>query len=98
MQELLRTQLGRLRILGFIEGVSFLLILFVTMPLKYYFELPGPNKVIGMLHGILFFGYCYFVVDVGLDRGWNWKVIGLCLLASIIPFGTFWADWKYFKE
>jgi integral membrane protein len=98
MQELLKSQLGRLRVLGFVEGVSFLLILFVTMPLKYYFDQPQPNKVIGMAHGVLFIGYCYLVVAVGFDKGWNWKVIGLGLLASIIPFGTFWADWKFFRE
>lgn len=98
MQQLLQTQLGRLRILGFVEGVSFLLILFVTMPLKYYFDQPGPNKIIGMAHGILFISYCYLVVDVGINRSWSWKVIGLSLLASIIPFGTFWADWKFFRE
>lgn len=98
MQQLLQTQLGRLRILGFIEGVSFLLILFVTMPLKYYFDQPGPNKIIGMAHGLLFISYCYLVIVVGIDRSWSWKVIGLSLLASIIPFGTFWADWKFFRE
>ncbi len=90
-------QLGRLRFLGFVEGISFLLILFVTMPLKYYYDQPGPNKVIGMLHGILFISYCYLVIVVGREKGWSWKVIGLSLLASIIPFGTFWADWKYFR-
>ncbi len=98
MQQFLQTPLGRLRILGFVEGVSFLLILFVTMPLKYYFDQPGPNKVIGMLHGILFISYCYLVVYVGTRKGWSWKNIGLGLLASIVPFGTFWADWKIFRE
>ena len=98
MQELLKSQLGRLRLLGFVEGVSFLLILFVTMPLKYYFDQPQPNKIIGMVHGVLFIGYCYLVVDVGFEKGWSWKVIGLGLLASIIPFGTFGADWKLFRE
>ncbi len=98
MQKLLTNSLGRLRILGFVEGVSFLLILFVTMPLKYYFNQPEPNKIIGMAHGVLFISYCMLVLYVGSEKGWNWKVIGLALLASIIPFGTFWADWKLFRE
>ena len=97
MQQLLKTSLGRLRILAFVEGVSFLLILFVTMPLKYLFDQPEPNKVIGMGHGVLFIAYCLLVLVVGINRGWSWKVIGLSLLASIIPFGTFWADKKYFR-
>ncbi len=98
MEDLLRDQLGRLRVLGFIEGVSFLLILFITMPLKYYFDTPGPNKAIGMVHGVLFIGYCIMVLVVGLRREWSFGKIGLGLLASIIPFGTFWADVKLFRE
>ena len=49
-----KTQLGRFRVLAFAEGVSFLLILFITMPLKYLMDMPGPNKIIGMAHGIPF--------------------------------------------
>lgn len=98
MQHLLRDQLGRLRVLAFVEGVSFLLILFVTMPLKYFFDTPGPNRAIGMVHGLLFIGYCLMVLVVGINRDWNWRKIGLGLLASVIPFGTFWADVKLFRE
>ncbi len=94
---LIKTQLGRLRILAFVEGVSFLLILFVTMPLKYLYDMPEPNKVIGMLHGVLFIAYVYAVIHITLDEKWNMKKMGLSLLASIIPFGTFWADHVYFK-
>lgn len=98
MIELLKTQLGRLRVLAFVEGVSFLLILFVTMPLKYFFYQPEPNKIIGMGHGVLFIAYCLLVLVVGINREWSWKVIGLSLVASIVPFGTFWADKKYFRS
>lgn len=97
MTNLLNNQLGRLRVLGFVEGVSFLLILFVTMPLKYYYNTPGPNKSVGMVHGLLFVAYCFMVLNVGINLKWNWKKIGLGLLASIIPFGTFWADVKLFR-
>ena len=54
MTTLFTTQLGKFRILAFIEGVSFLVILFITMPLKYVLEIPLPNKIFGMLHGVLF--------------------------------------------
>ena len=57
MVELLRTPLGRLRILAFAEGVSFLLILFVTMPLKYGMGMADPNYVVGLIHGLLFVMY-----------------------------------------
>ena len=94
---LLKTQLGRLRILAFVEGLSFLAILFVTMPLKYFYGMPEPNKIIGMLHGVLFIAYVYAVIQITLDEKWNMKKMSLSLLASIIPFGTFWADHVYFK-
>lgn len=96
--DLLKTQIGRLRVIGFIEGVSFLLILFVTMPLKYYAEMPGPNKVIGMVHGLLFVLYVLAVVQSKIEYNWPLKKTALALLASIVPFGTFWADAKLFRQ
>ncbi|MCY7356569.1 MAG: DUF3817 domain-containing protein [Rudanella sp.] len=98
MIELLKTQLGRLRVLAFIEGVSFLVLLGVGMPLKYAFGMPMPNKIIGMAHGILFVLYVLLVILCALEFGWNWRKTALALLASIIPFGTFWADFKLFRE
>lgn len=98
MLELLKTQLGRLRVLAFAEGVSFLLILFVSMPLKYLYDQPGPNKVIGMAHGVLFVLYILLVLQVKIARDWPIKTLLLAWLASIIPFGTFWADKKLFRE
>ena len=95
---LLSTQLGRLRILAFVEGVSFLILLFVTMPLKYGFGMPGPNKVFGMVHGLLFVLYVLVVIKAKIEWNWSLKKTGLALLASIIPFGTFWADVKLFRQ
>ena len=95
---LLSTQLGRLRILAFVEGVSFLILLFVTMPLKYGFGMPEPNKVFGMVHGLLFVLYVLAVIQAKIEWNWSFKKMGLALLASIIPFGTFWADVKLFRQ
>ena len=96
--DLLKTEIGRLRIIAFIEGVSFLLILFITMPLKYAFDIPNPNKIIGMAHGVLFILYILAVIQVRISYSWNSKTTFLSLLASIIPFGTFWVDKKYFAK
>ena len=98
MVKLLKTQIGRLRILAFVEGVSFLVILFVTMPLKYYANMPQPNKIFGMAHGLLFILYVLAVVQSKIEYNWPFKKTALALLASIIPFGTFWADAKLFRE
>lgn len=98
MTTLFTTQLGKFRILAFIEGVSFLVILFITMPLKYVLEIPLPNKIFGMLHGVLFILYVAGVIWLTFTQNWSLKKSFLALLASIIPFGTFWADAKLFKE
>jgi integral membrane protein len=97
MIDLLKTQIGRLRIIAFVEGVSFLVILFVTMPLKYYANMPQPNKIFGMAHGLLFILYVLAVVQSKIQYEWSFKKTVLALLASIIPFGTFWADAKLFR-
>lgn len=97
MNELLKTQVGRLRVIGFIEGVSFLVILFVTMPLKYIWNMPDANKFFGMAHGLLFILYVLMVIQVKIEQNWSGKKTALALIASVIPFGTFWADKKLFR-
>tara|TARA_R110002020_G_scaffold38344_6_gene115303 strand:+ start:781 stop:1062 length:282 start_codon:yes stop_codon:yes gene_type:complete len=85
------------RIISLLEGVSLLLILFVTMPLKYIWENPMPNKIIGMGHGILFLLYVVLAILVKSELKWNGKTLGIVLLCSILPFGTFWMDRNYLK-
>lgn len=87
-----------LRIVGVVEGISFLVILFVTMPLKYKWNITEPNQIVGMAHGVLFIGYCILVLIVGFRFKWKLLTIFWALLASIIPFGTFVADNKIFKK
>ncbi len=86
------------RILSFLEGVSFLLILFVTMPLKYIFDMGEPNKVIGMAHGVLFLLYIVLAILVKVEKQWTLKTLAIVLLCSIVPFGTFWMDKKYLVQ
>ena len=83
------------RITSYLEGISYLLILFVTMPLKYIWDMPEANQVIGMAHGILFLLYIALAVYVKQILNWNLKTFLIVLLCSIIPFGTFWMDKKY---
>ena len=98
MSELLKTTIGRLRVIAFAEGVSFLLILFVSMPLKYAFDMPEANEYIGMLHGVLFILYVLAVVTTKIKYNWSTKTMFIALLVSVIPFGTFWADKKIFSQ
>jgi integral membrane protein len=94
---LLTTTLGRLRIVGFLEGVSFLVLLGIAMPLKYIWQMPEAVKVTGMLHGILFVSYGFLVLQAKIEYSWSFKKMGLALVASILPFGPFIADKKLFK-
>lgn len=84
--------------LAIIEGYSFLFILFLTMPLKYIWEIMLPNKLMGMAHGILFIAYVAVAVYISKQYQWNNKKLSIILLMSIIPFGTFWMEKKYLKE
>lgn len=97
MFALLKTALGRLRIIAFVEGTSFLIILFVTMPLKYLWKIPEPNLFFGMAHGIFFVLYVFAVIQIKFLQNWKFKTTFLALLASVIPFGTFWADKYLFR-
>ena len=98
MQQLFQTQLGRLRLIAFVEGISFLIILFVTMPLKYWMDYPTPNKFFGMSHGILFIWYVWAVLRITYMHKWKLSKAFLALVASIVPFGTFWADKYLFQD
>ena len=97
VNQLLKTALGRLRIIAFIEGCSYLLLGF-TMILKYKFSMPQPNYVVGLAHGILFVLYIVLLLQVSLLHRWNLLKMSLAFLASLIPFGTFYADKVLFRK
>ncbi len=99
MKTLLSTNIGRLRIIAFLEGVSFLLLLFIATPMKYYFDSPAVTKILGPIHGALFILFILNALSVGVEENWKfstttWKV----LVASILPFGTFYIDHKILKD
>ncbi len=95
---MLKSTVGVLRLTAFLEGLSFLVILFVTMPLKYMGDMPEPNQLVGMIHGLLFVAYIALVLVVKFEVKWSLKTLFWALLASIVPFGTFYADHKIFKK
>ena len=97
VKKLLKTALGRLRIIAFIEGCSYLL-LGLTMILKYKFSMPQPNYIVGLAHGILFVIYLFLLLQVSFLHRWNIYKIFMAFLASLIPFGTFYADKVLFRK
>ena len=85
-----------LRLLAKLEGISYILLLGICMPLKYWLNIPEPTYPVGLAHGVLFVLYCSFVLFVAKKETWSmWKTF-LALLASLLPFGTFAAEKKLF--
>ncbi|MDC6353682.1 MULTISPECIES: DUF3817 domain-containing protein [Robiginitalea] len=83
------------RILAILEGISFLLLFGLTMPLKYWAGIGEPNQYVGYAHGFLFIGYVALALVVWKEQGWGWKILAWLLLASLLPFGTFYLDSRF---
>jgi integral membrane protein len=81
-----------LRILALIEGVSFLLLLGVAMPLKYAAGLPEAVKIVGWMHGILFVALCFLLLKVTIEERWPIARSAMVLIAALLPFGPFVID------
>lgn len=92
-----KSTLGFLRIAALTEGISYLS-LAITMYLKYEHQITAPNKIVGMIHGFLFISYCILVYVVNQEKKWTFMQNFWAYFASLIPFGTFVADVKIFKE
>ena len=94
---MLTSIIGRLRLTGFVEGVSYLLLLFIAMPLKYIWGIPEAVRMAGSAHGILFILFIFFIIQAAVEKSWTRRQVGVALLSSVIPFGTFYADRHLFK-
>ena len=81
-----------LRMIGLIEGVSFLVLLLVAMPLKYFAGIPMAVKVAGWVHGLLFVVLVIALVETKLEARWSIKRAAGVLVAALLPFGPFVID------
>jgi integral membrane protein len=77
------------------EGISFLVLLFIAMPLKYIWEDPSWVRVVGMAHGVLFVAYIAWAIFVKEIKKWDIKTLAIVILGSILPFGTFYIEKRY---
>lgn len=99
MRTFFTTKLGRLRLVGFLEGISLLVLTGIGVPLKYVLGDPSLVKMMGPVHGLLFLLFVVNTISVGITYRWQfssttWKV----LLACFIPFGTFYIDRKILSK
>jgi integral membrane protein len=89
---------GWFRKIALVEGVSFLILLFIAMPLKYMASLPIAVTIVGGLHGLLFIGFIIMAWEVRNEFKKDFRWLLKAGLASIIPFGTFVMDKEWKKE
>ncbi|MDF2457091.1 MAG: hypothetical protein K0R51_3084 [Cytophagaceae bacterium] len=87
-----------LRIIGWLEGLSLIALIGIAMPLKYIYNKPEATKEVGMAHGVLFILYSLLLFGVAYQLKWSIKRTALGFIASFIPFGTFWAEFKLFRD
>ena len=95
---MLETPLGKLRIIGWLEGLSWLILLGIAMPMKYIFHQPMAVKVVGWAHGVLFIAYLIQLFIVQLKYKWPFRMTVLGVLAAFFPFGTWIYDAKLKKQ
>ncbi|MDA3945890.1 MAG: DUF3817 domain-containing protein [Helicobacteraceae bacterium] len=79
---------------AFIEGISYLSLLFIAMPLKYIYDYPIAVKVVGMAHGILFILFIFLLLSTVQKYRFSTLFTVVLLVASLLPFGTFFTDRK----
>ncbi len=90
--------IGRLRLAGISEGISYVLLLFIAMPLKYLMNSPQAVWYIGWIHGILFLLFILALTYATITLEWKFKKVLLAFIAALLPFGTFILDKSLRKE
>ena len=77
-----------------LEGISFLILLFIAMPLKYVVGLEVATKIVGPIHGGLWMWFLYLQYLAYKEYEWDIKFNLFAFIMSIVPFGTMWLDKK----
>ncbi len=88
------SKIERFRIVAKIEGISFITLLFIAMPLKYMMGIPEATKIVGMIHGGLFIWFLYAQFEASKVEKWGIKFDILAFVLSLVPFGTFYLNKK----
>jgi integral membrane protein len=86
------SELQKFKLVNKIEGISFIILLFIAMPLKYQFGFPIATKIAGMVHGIFVFAFIYQIIEAKKEAGLTMKEIAKYTILSLIPFGSFYTD------
>lgn len=90
-------EIRRFRMTALAEGSSFLFLLFVAMPMKYFMGIPLAVRVVGSIHGLLFLAYVVQLATLRINHQWDNRFSFFAFLASLLPFGPFVFD-KHLRE
>jgi integral membrane protein len=93
-----KTALGRFRVVAICEGISFMVLLFIAMPLKYIAGYPETVLAVGWVHGLLFILYMISGLNVRRVHSWNISKTSIAVIASLVPFGPFVLDKKILSK
>ena len=85
------------RLISLLDGLSYILLLFIAVPIKYWVGEESYVKILGMPHGVLVMLYLVLSLLIKDDYQWKRHDVLIVCLASIIPFGTFYIDRKYLR-
>lgn len=91
-------KLNRFLKVGLAEGISFILLVCIAMPLKYKAGILQPVRFVGMLHGVLFILYGLLLLQVTIHYKWSIRKASLAFLLSFVPLGTFFLERLLQKE
>jgi len=89
--------LKQFRLIALLEGLSYLILVFIAMPLKYMLDFPSMVKYTGWLHGLLFVLFVFYLPMLFFRNNWSFFKISVAFIASLLPFGTFILDYYWIK-
>lgn len=88
------TIIHHFRLTALAEAISYLLLLFIAMPLKYVWSMPLAVKITGSIHGLLFVIFCITLARAWQAAKWPLSRVVMLFVASLLPFVPFWLDQK----
>jgi integral membrane protein len=81
-----------------LEAISYILLLGIAMPMKYWLGMPLAVKIVGWAHGLLFVGYVFLLVLCWFNYRWSFKRVLMYFVASLLPFLPFFVERSLKKE
>lgn len=90
--KLLATDLGRFRLVSLLEGLSYVVLIAVAMPMKYFASNTTAVPLVGRIHGGLFVLFCIVLASTASARGWTRKQSAIAFIAALVPLGAFWLE------